>query len=83
MTAAEIAACQAALDAAEQAAEALRAVLHGERPHVAPTDALRLKQAQAETGWSEKTARRWAKKLGFKVGGVWYIERAKLRTVAP
>lgn len=83
MTPAEIAACQAALDAAEQAAEALRAVLQGERPQAAPTDALRLKDVTSETGWSDKTARRWAKRLGFKVGGVWYIERAKLRTVAP
>lgn len=83
MTPAEIAACQAALDAAEQAAEALRAVLQSESEERTSGEPLHLKAVQAETGWHDKTARRWAKRIGFKVGGRWYIDRAKLRTVAP
>ena len=82
MTPAENAACQAALAAAEQAAEALRAVLNAGGVE-ASSEALRIKDVVADYQVSPKTARRWAQSRGYKLGGVWFICRDKLKTVAP
>lgn len=62
-----------------KAAEALRAVLHGECDPTRAGDALRIKHVVAEFGWSEKTARRWAKEMELKRGGVLFVRRDALQ----
>jgi hypothetical protein len=84
MTPEERATCQAALEAAEKAAAELRAALAADdarapsEPAAGSTDALRIKQVAHEYGVSEKTARRWARRSGFRRGGVLFIRRAEI-----
>ncbi|AWI89231.1 hypothetical protein C0214_13755 [Methylobacterium sp. DM1] len=81
MTPEERAACVAALEAAERAAQALRAVLAVERPKPPPDlfDAVPLAIAAQAWAISKDSARQRARRgAGFKVRGHWYVPRAAL-----
>ena len=73
--------CRAALEAAERAAEALRAVLAAEAPEPPPDafDAVPLAVAAQAWAISKDSPRQPARRgAGFKVRGHWYVPRAAL-----
>ena len=73
----ERAACLAALDAAERAAEALRHVLAAEDNPAA--DLVPLATAAAAWGTTKEAARKRAQRGdGCKRGGRWYVSRAAI-----
>lgn len=81
MTTEERAACVSALEAAERAAEALRAVLAVGAPEPPPDafDAVPLAVAAQAWAISKDSARQRARRgAGFKVRGHWYVPRDAL-----